>query len=145
MLFRSTEFLRVEWTTSRAHSKRWSEETKLVPEEMRRTLATLKFEEQQWYARATKREVDDIHLREGLVAYALDQARIRRDIRATFRGVCLNVALEAGGGLGDEWAIVEGFNSSAVDLLVEVDEEYEDAVRMHALDNEHDELLRYSY
>ena len=140
----ATESLRVEWATSRAHSKRWGEETKLVPEEMRRTLATLEFEEQRWYERATKREVEDIHLREGLVAYALDQARIRREIRATFRSVCLNVALEAGGGLGDEWKVVEGFDSSVVHLL-EVDEEYEDVVRMHALDSEHDELSRYVY
>ena len=140
----ATESLRIEWATSRARTARWREETKYGPEEMRRFLETLAYEEQVWYARATKREVDDIHLREGLVAYALDQARIRRNIRATFREVCLDTARDAGGGVGDAWRPVEGFDSSVIELP-EVDEEYQDIVQMHALDSEHDALSGYVY
>ena len=140
----ATESLRLEWGTSRARSARWGEEKKHGPEEMRRFLETLTYEEEVWYARTTKREVDDVHLREGLVAYALDQKRIRRNIRATFREVCLETAHEAGGGLGEAWLPVEGFDSSTIELP-EVDEEYQDVVQMHALDSEHDGLSQFVY
>lgn len=77
-----TDSLRVEWLKMRARAMRWGEETKLLPEEMRRTLATYLLEEQVWMARATARTVDDPKLREGLVAYACDQAHVRRSMRA---------------------------------------------------------------
>ncbi len=130
-----TDSLRVEWIKSRARWMRWHEETKLLPEEMRRCLATLLYEEDLWRMRATSREVDDSKLREGLVAYALDQAAIRRRMRGTFRAVCLDAAQKAGTALGAEWTPVEG-TDIARDALPEVSEDLRDIAQMYELDGE---------
>ncbi len=131
----ATDSLRVEWIKARARAMRWEEETKLLPEEMRRCLATLQWEEQQWRLRATARQVKDPRLQEGLVAYALDQAAIRRSMRRTFRAVCLPVARSVGGGSGEEWAVVDDIELTPMDLP-EVDEEYRDIAQMYELDGE---------
>lgn len=51
----ATDSLRVEWFKMRARAMRWGEELKLLPEEMRRCLATLVFEEEVWLTRTTTR------------------------------------------------------------------------------------------
>lgn len=99
----ATDSLRVEWAKSRARSKRWKEEKVVVPEEMRRTLATLLYEEAVWTSRMCAWKVADPQLQEGLVAYATSQTNIRRAMQATFRAVCLPTALKAGGGRTVEW------------------------------------------
>ncbi len=130
-----TDSLRVEWIKSRARWMRWHEETKLLPEEMRRCLATLIYEEEQWRMRATARPVDDPRLREGLVAYALDQAAIRRRMRSTFRAVCLDAAQKAGAGTGAEWEPVAG-EEVPLDALPEATEDLRDVTQMYELDGE---------
>ncbi len=101
--------LRVEWLKSRARVMRWAEECKLIPEEMRRVLASHAYEENAWFSRATMRSLVDDRLREGLVAYAIDQAYIRRALRRKFRAVCVEVVQASEGTLlGSEWQEVEG-------------------------------------
>ncbi len=101
--------LRVEWLKARARVMRWAEECKLIPEEMRRVLASHAYEENAWFSRATVRSDVNHRLQEGLVAYAIDQANIRRAMRRKFRAVCVEVvqASEATS-LGNEWQEVDG-------------------------------------
>ncbi len=127
--------LRVEWIKSCARQMRWEEETKLLPEEMHRCLAMLQYEEQQWYHRATAREVEDPALREGLAAYAFDQARIRKAMRRTFRAICMPAVRRIVPQLGSEWDPVEGIEDRPEDLP-EVSEEYRDIAQMYELDGE---------
>ncbi|TFK81526.1 hypothetical protein K466DRAFT_501978 [Polyporus arcularius HHB13444] len=138
-----TDSLRVEWLKSRARWMRWHEETKLLPEEMRRCLATLLYEEQEWIKRATARAVDDPRLREGLVAYALDQAAIRRRMRSTFRTVCLDAAQKAGAGSGAEWELVAG-QEVPLHALPEVADDMMDITQMYELDGEDLEMPQWA-
>ncbi|KAI9061400.1 hypothetical protein FKP32DRAFT_1576075 [Trametes sanguinea] len=98
-----TDSLRVEWLKMRARAMRWGEETKLLPEEMLRVLRTYLYEEDQWERRATARKEADRELQEGLVAYTVKQARIRRRMRETLIVVCRDIARQAQGGAGREW------------------------------------------
>ena len=67
------------------------------------------YEEQRWNAMASARTVDDSQLQEGLTAYGLRQASIRRNMRATVRALCLPIVQPLQGQpLGQEWAAVEG-------------------------------------
>lgn len=100
------ESLRIEWLKAHARSMRWQEETKLLPEEMRRTLEAMQGEEQAWVHRAAPREGVDERLQEGLTAYAVDQAQVRRDMRTTFQTICSGIMKEAKGELGPEWSHV---------------------------------------
>ncbi|KAI0694816.1 hypothetical protein C8Q76DRAFT_634374 [Earliella scabrosa] len=133
----TTDSLRVEWLNTRARSMRWGEETKLLPEEMRRSLATLRHEENVWLARAAEAATctNDPKLLEGMVAYALDQAAIRKAMRATFRAVCLPIARVVACGTTAEWDAVEGVMYADEDLPEE-EEEYLDMARMYELDGE---------
>lgn len=99
------ESLRIEWLKARARSMRWQEETKLLPEEMRRSLVSLQVEEDGWLGRAAPRDGADARLQEGLTAYAMDQALMRRSMRVMFRDVCVEVARTAEGDLGPEWGL----------------------------------------
>ncbi|KAI9056786.1 hypothetical protein FKP32DRAFT_1615644 [Trametes sanguinea] len=96
-----TDSIRVEWLKARARSMRWEEECKLLPEEMRRVLATLKYEEAQWLRRRTARPDEDGRLREGL-------ADVRRRMRGMF----------VAGTVGEEWEatnVTEGFDPDDMD------------------------------
>ena len=130
-----TDSLRLEWSKSRSRKLRWGEEIGLVPEEMRRTLVTLEYEELVWKYRETARTVLDPHLAEGLVAYADDQVRIRRAMRATFRAVCRPIVARAGGAIAVEFDVdtqndVRDVNGD------EFDDVHEDMVAMYELDGE---------
>ena len=100
-----TESFHVQWLKARARPKRWWEERHLCVEEMRRCLATLLYEERTWTARATARTVDDLHLQEGLVAYAADQEGIRARMRGHFRMTCAVAAQSSGCKMGEEWGV----------------------------------------
>lgn len=78
--------VRVEWMKSRAHCHRWQEELNLLPEEMRRTIVYHRWKADWWLARSNLRPEADTLLREGLCAYAVRQATIRRGLanRADF-------------------------------------------------------------
>jgi hypothetical protein len=99
-----TQALRIEWCRSRARAMRFSEEVELLNEEMRRVLAFLEWEACCWDARATERVrtpapaagivdpmiepampvISESALDEGLHAYALRQAAIRRQLFSRF-------------------------------------------------------------
>ncbi|KAI0716933.1 hypothetical protein C8Q76DRAFT_616443 [Earliella scabrosa] len=132
----TTDSLRVEWLKMRARAMRWLEETKLLPEEMRRCLATLLFEQTTWEARISTRTVEDPRLQEGLVAYALDQAAIRRTMRSTFRSVCIDAAMKVQtGALSAEWKPVDTESVAPLEVP-ELDDDYRDIAQMYELDGE---------
>ncbi|EIW79870.1 hypothetical protein CONPUDRAFT_57971, partial [Coniophora puteana RWD-64-598 SS2] len=70
--------LRVEWCKARARALRWTEETMLLKEEMRRTLAYLDWQAVWWDQR------EDSTIDEGSRAYAAKQARLQRSLRERF-------------------------------------------------------------
>ncbi|GJF00552.1 CxC2 domain-containing protein [Phanerochaete sordida] len=74
--------VRVEWMKARARCKRWGEELKLLPEEMRRTVVYHSWKAEWWAKRASLRPDASAALREGLAAYAHRQAAIRRGLSA---------------------------------------------------------------
>jgi hypothetical protein len=69
---------------TRARDLRWKEELLLVEEEMRRTLVTLEYEAKEWISQVAPETVER-SLGEGLTAYALRQAAIRRALASKFQ------------------------------------------------------------
>ena len=130
-----TDSLRVEWLKSRARAMRWYEERQLLPEEMRRCLASLLHDETTWTNRSNVRVVANPHLREGLIAYAHEQASIRRAMRSSLRTTCLLTLVREGAVLGQEWGVVDASSITPAELSQE-DEEYDDMARMCAVDEE---------
>ena len=78
------DILRTEWCRSRARANRATEEVNRLHEEMRRTLAFLKHQEQLWNRRKDARDVENIGLQEGLAAYAAKQAALQSKLGADF-------------------------------------------------------------
>ncbi|KAL1743894.1 hypothetical protein HDZ31DRAFT_83073 [Schizophyllum fasciatum] len=68
------EALRVEFLKSKARRDRDREETQLLLEEMRRTIASLNHDTLVWRQRASTRTSADPALRDGLQSYALEQS-----------------------------------------------------------------------
>lgn len=66
--------LRVEWAKAKARAERWTEEVKLVYEEMHRTIAYCNFKSEWWKDRATLRRHISPELADGLAAYAAEHA-----------------------------------------------------------------------
>ncbi|KAI9058883.1 hypothetical protein FKP32DRAFT_1606369 [Trametes sanguinea] len=127
--------LQVEWLKARARKMRWAEEAKLLPEEMRRVLATYRYEHQLWLTCASARPVVDPTLREGLISYAVKQARIRTAMAAVFRRVCLPVAQAASSKCAD-WEHWEK-DEDIPDLAVEQEEqEFTNYMTLYHLDGE---------
>ncbi|KAG2122214.1 hypothetical protein DEU56DRAFT_873634 [Suillus clintonianus] len=77
--------LRVEWCKARARQHRWSEEVRLLLEEMRRVLAFFDWQVQWWEDRTGLRTLAKSEESEGLIAYAKRQAFIRRRLSASFK------------------------------------------------------------
>jgi hypothetical protein len=80
--------LRIEWCKSRARALRWSEEVKLLQEEMRRVLAFLEWRAGWWAARglsmAAACSMKPTPYIEGLLAYSARQANIQRALANRF-------------------------------------------------------------
>ena len=95
--------LRVEWLKVRACQMRWAEEVKLLPEEMRRVLATYRYEHQVWMSRSAAPPSTDPALKEGMVSYAVRQARIRSAMAQVFRRICLPVAESSSPSAVQDW------------------------------------------
>lgn len=130
--------LRVEWLKSRARKMRWEEEVRLLPEEMRRVLATHRYESNRWQARAGAAQEcsQDPYVQEGLRVYALKQARIRQSMARVFLKACQPTAKRASAGTGGEW---EGWVDGAYDADAPTEEEedaFKDYVAMYQLDGE---------
>jgi hypothetical protein len=71
------EAVRVEFCKAWARERRWDEEKQLLREEMRRTLATFRWEAEKWEKAVVEGSSPDI---EGRNAYAFRQAHIRREM-----------------------------------------------------------------
>ena len=78
------EAMRVEWGKTWARVQRWTEEVKLLQEEMRRVLAYLEWKAKWWRLRATQRSDVDSALASGLTAYAEKQAVILERLAQKF-------------------------------------------------------------
>ncbi|THU78038.1 hypothetical protein K435DRAFT_811910 [Dendrothele bispora CBS 962.96] len=76
--------LRVEWCKAYSRVRRWREEVKLLGEEMRRSLVTLKYFTDQWVGRAVVPEFEGPQA-EGAAAYAYEQAAVYRSICGRFQ------------------------------------------------------------
>ena len=75
--------MRIEWAKARARYLRWSEEVQLLKEEMRRVRKTLEWEAQQWEGWRESWTIDAAAT-EGIKAYAMRQAQVRRDLLSHF-------------------------------------------------------------
>lgn len=71
--------LRVEWLKCRARAMRWTEEIKLVEEEMRRSLEFGRWLVRWWMQRSGLRTGITSHLREGLTAYGEEMAEMEHN------------------------------------------------------------------
>ncbi|THH18836.1 hypothetical protein EUX98_g8889 [Antrodiella citrinella] len=78
------EGMRVEWAKSQARAERWSEEVRLLQEEMRRVLEFLTWKASWWRAQAGQRADGSSMLKQGLAAYAEKEARVHEDLAKTF-------------------------------------------------------------
>ncbi|KAJ7062237.1 hypothetical protein C8F01DRAFT_986513 [Mycena amicta] len=81
--------IRVEWAKARARRERWDEEVELLREEMKRVLRYLRWEQEQWQARAhaaSARDDVDAETAAGLRAYAMRQVWISRCLSEKFFG-----------------------------------------------------------
>lgn len=81
--------VRVEWARTRARAKRWGEETVLLQEEMRRTLAFFEWKTQWWHDQSSRREGLPTVLQHGLACYAHAQADVFRSLAVKFAGLWL--------------------------------------------------------
>jgi len=79
------DILRVEWAKSRARAARCREEVLLLKEEMRRVIAFLGWKMEWWTdRRATRTDVTNKDLLEGLQAYAEVQADLQKALKEDF-------------------------------------------------------------
>ena len=90
LLISHTEF-RLEWSKAYARRARWSEEVKLLKEEMRRILEFLRWKSNDWLCKGDHRIVSSLatcpfHL-EGLRAYSSRQAHVYGDLHNHFLGI----------------------------------------------------------
>ncbi|KAK7453267.1 hypothetical protein VKT23_011943 [Stygiomarasmius scandens] len=137
------EGIQVEWCKAYSRAKRWEEEVVLLKEEMRRCLVTLEYMAQQWegckeyvgpladgkpswkenwtltrdYSGPLERGSDDLH-REGVYAYAEQQAELFRSLQTKFEAMWTGVSEEEG--------IEVGASSKAHQTLLEGDETEEE-------------------
>lgn len=81
------DILRAEWSRSRARVRRCIEEVKLLREEMRRTTEFLNWKANQWESRVDGREDLDEEMREGIRAYATEQAALQRILCSSFEAM----------------------------------------------------------
>ncbi|TDL13658.1 hypothetical protein BD410DRAFT_735054 [Rickenella mellea] len=83
------EALRIEWAKARARVARWSEEVELLREEMRRVLATLRFQAGWWLDKKTEPAVSNLPecAREGAAAYASKQSALFVRLSNHFEGL----------------------------------------------------------
>lgn len=79
------DILRAEWARSRARVRRASEEVMLVREEMRRVLEFLSWRVAWWEEKKDARSNVDDEMKEGIRAYAIEQAALQHTLKASFK------------------------------------------------------------
>ncbi len=72
------DILRAEWARSRARTRRCKEEVELLVEEMHRVLVFYEWRACKWDSRQEARQNVSPELREGIKAYAVEQAALQR-------------------------------------------------------------------
>lgn len=77
--------LQVEWAKADARAKRWEEEVILLNEEMRRVLQFCSWKASWWRSRPSGRLTDNNFLKEGLLAYAHEQAAREDEIASRWQ------------------------------------------------------------
>lgn len=78
--------MRVEFLKARARCHRFGEEIRLIKEEQRRTFVSLEHAALKWDA-LVPAEHENPDTRDGLAAYAAEQADIRRSLVQTYRKI----------------------------------------------------------
>ncbi len=81
------DILLAEWARSRARVRRTTEEVMLLREEMRRVLDFLEWRAKWWDAQGNIRSQVGLELKEGLHAYASQQAALQRSLAASFKSL----------------------------------------------------------
>ncbi|KAI9069929.1 hypothetical protein FKP32DRAFT_1537310, partial [Trametes sanguinea] len=83
--------LRVEWAKAKARAARWTEQVRLVEEEMRRVIESTRYRARRWNLLRSQRQnqpstrpAPDALLDEGLKAYADEQAALETALADTF-------------------------------------------------------------
>lgn len=79
-----SDAMRVEWAKTKARAERWSEEVRLLQEEMRRVLEYCSWKGIWWRSRQRDREDVDRDVLSGLEAYAHKQATIWERLGQSF-------------------------------------------------------------
>ncbi|EMD33448.1 hypothetical protein CERSUDRAFT_57000 [Gelatoporia subvermispora B] len=78
------EALRIEWAKACARALRWWEEVVLLDEEMRRSIEFCEWQAKWWVMQDGKSTAHDGGMREGLSAYAAEQAAANRALTANW-------------------------------------------------------------
>ena len=86
--------MRIEWARARSHALRWEEEKRLLPEEMRRTVATHIGTRKRWLLQLNKRSDLPTDISRGLDAYACRQADTYYSLAVSFVDIWSPVLLE---------------------------------------------------
>ncbi|KAJ7788512.1 hypothetical protein B0H14DRAFT_3504207 [Mycena olivaceomarginata] len=127
--------LRIEWAKAYARAQRWKEEVRLLMEEFRQLPISLEFEADLWRERASAvpvgaSELNDAYV-QGMVAYALKQEALFRDIAARARQtetapkvkVGTDAAREEGDNDDDDDGLVAGEEADGERGVIESDKE----------------------
>jgi hypothetical protein len=88
--------LRIEWARARSRALRWEEEKRLLPEEMRRTVATHIGTRNRWLSRLNTRSDLSTDISRGVDAYACRQADIYYSLAVSFVDIWSPVLRENG-------------------------------------------------
>ncbi|KAF7301993.1 CxC2 domain-containing protein [Mycena indigotica] len=88
----------IEWVKAWARVRRWSEEVDILKEEWRRLAVSLAYEQKEWEKRAQGIEVSSMSVEddEGLIAYAVKQADIFKNLQIRAELICSEVKLSKG-------------------------------------------------
>jgi hypothetical protein len=97
------EQVRSEWCNSQARAERWEEEEALLGQEMYRTLLSLRTQRQDWLARATRRQVTDGSLADGLAVYAHERADVMLSLANYFVALWTPLLTHDARALPDWW------------------------------------------
>ena len=132
------DILRAEWAKSRARATRATEEVLMLREEMRRLIEFLNWKARWWTVRQTLRPVNNSALQEGLLSYAIKQARVQRELSSLAQGL-FKTPLEEMGSL-DSMGGDDGEDDDEENITSSVgDDEDEEEEGFEGCDDEDDE------
>ncbi|KAL1940902.1 hypothetical protein VTO73DRAFT_7538 [Trametes versicolor] len=126
--------LRVEWAKARARAHRWSEQVRLLHEEMRRVLESTRYAAKEWNLRRSQRQTHadpsvllDDELDEGLKAYADEHCAMETGLADAFeqKWAIVREMAEAAmnGTLKDDQAVVDDADVRVIELEIAAEDE----------------------